>query len=241
MDKTANIIEIFSSIQGEGPYIGHRQVFVRFAQCNLNCEYCDTPFALQDFAQIETKAGSGEFIAVKNPIKSSDLANFVQNICTGNTHSISLTGGEPLLSVDFLSEFIGKLPTSKIYLETNGTLPTQLASSIDLYDIISMDIKLESSCGITIDKHQQEKFIEIVKKYNKEIFLKAVVTSNITQEEIEYLSSLTKEYNIELILQPITTQNIELIPTAKQLQQIQLGIEGVSRIIPQTHTYLGLI
>ena len=82
---------------------------------------------------------------------------------------------------------------------------------------------------------------EIAKKYNKEIFLKAVITSNISQEEIEYLSSSTKEYNLELILQPITTKNIELIPTAKQLQQIQLGIEGVSRIIPQTHTYLGLI
>ncbi|RYD04476.1 hypothetical protein N752_13975 [Desulforamulus aquiferis] len=33
----ANIQEIFSSIQGEGPYVGCRQIFIRFTGCNWQC------------------------------------------------------------------------------------------------------------------------------------------------------------------------------------------------------------
>ncbi|MEM4195978.1 MAG: 7-carboxy-7-deazaguanine synthase QueE, partial [Methanothermobacter sp.] len=39
----APIMEVFSSIQGEGLLLGKRQIFIRFAGCNLNCSYCDTP------------------------------------------------------------------------------------------------------------------------------------------------------------------------------------------------------
>ncbi|MDX9694125.1 MAG: 7-carboxy-7-deazaguanine synthase QueE, partial [Methanothermobacter sp.] len=39
----APIMEVFSSIQGEGLLVGCRQIFIRFAGCNLNCKYCDTP------------------------------------------------------------------------------------------------------------------------------------------------------------------------------------------------------
>ena len=42
---TAPIVELFSSLQGEGLLVGERQVFVRFAGCNLECAYCDTPAA----------------------------------------------------------------------------------------------------------------------------------------------------------------------------------------------------
>ena len=40
----SNIKEIFTSIQGEGLYIGQKQIFVRFSRCNLSCAYCDTDF-----------------------------------------------------------------------------------------------------------------------------------------------------------------------------------------------------
>ena len=38
---TADILEIFSSLQGEGPFAGVKQIFIRFNKCNLTCRYCD--------------------------------------------------------------------------------------------------------------------------------------------------------------------------------------------------------
>ena len=93
------IKEIFTSIQGEGPYIGYKQVFVRFCNCNLKCNYCDTEF---------TPDGYFEDFSPK------ELVEYIKRFET--FHSISLTGGEPLLSVDFLKEFLPMVGSSKIYL-----------------------------------------------------------------------------------------------------------------------------
>ena len=36
--------EIFKSIQGEGPNFGKPAIFLRTAQCNLKCTWCDTKY-----------------------------------------------------------------------------------------------------------------------------------------------------------------------------------------------------
>ena len=120
------IIEIFSSFQGEGLLIGERQIFVRFAGCNLNCNYCDTNDSKSE------KSGK-----LMTPQQVTDEIN---KILTPDCKTISFTGGEPSLYPEFISE-VSKNFDLKIMLETNGTLPDNI-DLIERLDVVSLDIKL---------------------------------------------------------------------------------------------------
>ena len=122
----APIIEIFSSIQGEGLLIGERQIFVRFAGCNLDCSYCDT--------KNSQSANVGTMMSV------NQVLDEIEKLRTDDLGSISYTGGEPMLHADFIAELINKTE-EKSLLETNGTLPKEL-TKLEGLDWASMDIKL---------------------------------------------------------------------------------------------------
>ena len=42
--STLDVVEIFSSIQGEGIYTGRPAIFIRLCGCGLQCYFCDTDF-----------------------------------------------------------------------------------------------------------------------------------------------------------------------------------------------------
>ncbi len=222
MENKALINEIFESVQGEGPYIGINQLFVRFASCNLKCAYCDTDY----------KINAKEY-------SDMELVNIINN--TENIHSVSLTGGEPLLYADFLAKVLPKID-KKIYLETNGTLFENLAKVINYIDIISTDIKLPSS-SLGKDVFNEHKlFINCALKYNKEIFLKVVFDEKITPEEIKTVINYAKDRNLLIILQPKTDANKINIPTetiSKIFYSFNNQYNNV-RLIPQVHKFLNL-
>ena len=62
---------------------------------------------------------------------------------------MSLTGGEPLLQVDFIKNLAPKIKERglKVYLETNGTMPERLSEIIGHVDTVAMDVKLPSISG----------------------------------------------------------------------------------------------
>ncbi len=223
MTKT-KIKEIFASIQGEGPYIGYKQLFIRFCGCNLDCTYCDTDYGQnEDFIEFDAAE-------LKKNIKDFNLKSI---------HSISLTGGEPLLWSDFLLEFL-PIAENKVYLETNATLNKELEKVIEYVDIISADIKLPSSSGIENSFAVHDEFFKSATKYDKEIFAKIVFDGNILDDEINHCIKLAQKYNLPLILQPKTVEEKVCIGPEKIFEVHNKFLAGHlnTRLIPQVHKYL---
>lgn len=218
---TTKIKEIFTSIQGEGPYVGQNHIFVRFCKCNLNCEFCDTDFDSKN-------------------AKTYTIDTLFEQLDKIDCNVISFTGGEPLMDVDFLKEFLKSYKVGlrkKIYLETNGILYDELEKIIDFVDIVSMDIKLESATGQKNRYIHNQKFLEIATK--KETFIKVVFDKNIIDEEIDFCVECAKKYNIPLILQPKMPLDKDL-ELEKIFNKFYEKYEN-TRLIPQVHKFLNVL
>jgi 7-carboxy-7-deazaguanine synthase len=245
---TARVIEVFSSVQGEGPYVGVRQIFIRFVGCNIRCIYCDTKdaFINPEHCLVETCPGSREFDKVRNPLSVRDLLSALRGFFLVPHHSISLTGGEPLLHVSFLKLLLPELRQMgmKIYLETNGVLSQQLESVLEWLDIISMDIKLPS----TLEHHhdlldEHEDFLKIAA--SKEVFVKLVVASHTPENEVVQAVELVHsvDESIPVILQPVTPGgDLTETPSPQHLLALQSAVMRIHedvRVIPQVHVLMG--
>lgn len=241
--SNANVIEIFSSAQGEGKFLGCRQVFVRLSDCNLNCNFCDTDFNRAEFCRVETSAGSMTFRNEKNPLDAAQVAELIKNFCNEvPTHSISFTGGEPLLHAEFIADVAARIP-AKIFLETNGTLYDEIAKISAAIDFVSMDIKLPSVVGKNLFT-QHEKFLLTAR--DKDLCVKIVVTGETSDEE--FISAIELVANVDekifTVLQPVTPFNGVSAISAKKildLQAIALRRLKNVRVIPQTHKFINVL
>ena len=104
--KTVDIAELFVSIQGESTYAGLGCFFIRLAECNLRCDYCDTPEALESGQQDMT------------------IESIVRKVAGSSAPLVEITGGEPLLQTSFtaLADALLAIPGKTVLVETNGSL-----------------------------------------------------------------------------------------------------------------------
>ena len=228
------ISEIFSSLQGEGPYLGVPQIFIRFGRCNMHCGYCDEADKMKEEAFSRYTLDS-----LIRQIETLEAAK-------GPHHSVSLTGGEPLFYAAFLEALLPEMKKRgwRTYLETNGTLPRELGRVIRWCDIIAMDLKPASSTGERDFEKEHEAFLKTA--LQSEVFVKVVVTPDTLAEEMDRLVALVERVNptIPFIFQPlsdpigINSQALarierEFYPSAaRRLSDV--------RVIPQMHKIWGV-
>ena len=241
MAHTADIVEIFSSPQGEGPYAGERMTFVRFARCSLGCCFCDTPQGLCDRAhfRVESPAGSTKFVEEKNPVTATALCELLAGF---DDKTISITGGEPLEQADFLEEWLPSISHSRrILLETNGIHAQALERVLPHVHVVSMDIKLPSSAGLTPRWQEQGAFLAAAIESGRETYVKLVVTAETTDRDIQDAISLVARANkyIQVVIQPASrTLAFHAPADAKRIESVErlcsAWLPNV-RVIPQMH------
>ncbi|MEE9613554.1 MAG: radical SAM protein [Thermodesulfobacteriota bacterium] len=120
------ISEIFLSIQGESTYVGIPCIFIRLAGCNLDCTWCDTPYARTPDEASE--ASVEEVVAEARKLKP---------------WLVEVTGGEPLLQPE-TKELTKKLLDLdyRVLIETNGSVSFE---GLDERLVKVVDIKCPSS------------------------------------------------------------------------------------------------
>jgi 7-carboxy-7-deazaguanine synthase len=249
IDEIGFLAEIFSSFQGEGPLIGRRQVFVRTAGCNLSCSYCDTPRFRRDvkFCGVEDPV-SGLFRQAKNPVNLSWVMEQILALWAVGTHSVSITGGEPLCQPWFVEALAMSCVAEglPVYFETNGFSRNRFSSLIDWIDFAAVDIKLPShrACPTGRLSHLVENEIACIEDASGAgvvTIAKAVILDSTSMEEIESLCPRLEGLDVTLVLQPAS--GIQR-PEAKKLMLLhEAASEHLSEVvvIPQAHKMMGVL
>jgi 7-carboxy-7-deazaguanine synthase len=175
--NTFRVVEQFISINGEGRRAGQLALFIRFAGCNLSCEYCDTKWANE-------KAVSYQEYTVDElyrMIKESKVKN------------ITLTGGEPLIqpNIDKLLETLRQDTELRIEIETNGSVDIQafLSEKELLQDNVSFTLDYKTSVSGMEEKMHMQNYVNL----RKQDTVKFVVGST---RDLEKAKDIIENYHL---------------------------------------------
>ena len=163
--------EIFYSLQGEGPTLGKPSVFVRLAQCNLKCSYCDSKHTWDISQAIEL-----------------DIKEVVKEIKKFNCNNLVITGGEPLLQIKEVWELMYDLPGYLFEIETNGTIIPSFSNSQIRYNVSP---KLENSYNQKENREKEEVYQWHINNENS--IFKFVVNK---KEDLQEVLELIEKYKI---------------------------------------------
>lgn len=226
------IAEIFGpTIQGEGPNVGCKCIFVRVVGCDFNCAWCDSKFAWQK--DKNTKL-----------YDTNELVNLLIDKCmTTHTGKVILTGGNPCLydfedlvlylsgagiTVDVETQG-SKLPNWLKYINQLVISPKAPSSKqIDVFDTVHDFLQAGFFIPIAIkipifnedDFMFSQKYYNLVEKYsNVKMYLSVGNTD--TNEVGDISNRVLKDY--EKLINKVCNSNMKNVYVLPQMHTLVWG------------------
>lgn len=206
MSDRAPLIEIFTSVQGEGRHVGAPMTFVRVAVCPIRCLYCDTPNSYTAAATFAVR-GDGAADSERNPVTGARAADLVVR-SSALPLPVSLTGGEPLLYPGFVRSLGAALRAGgrRLHLETAALDAEALAACVDEIAHLSADYKLPGTLEAGDFRAQHRACIAIGVAHGLTVDVKLVLTPAVDAADVLAALADLAEFRsqILLVLQPVT-------------------------------------
>jgi organic radical activating enzyme len=180
---------------------------------------------------------------VANPVTVAQLLTLVGLLVDtdGPVDGVAITGGEPLLQAEFLSEALQStvLPRPRL-LETSGTHADRLRLVLPWIDVVSMDIKLPSNSSERALWLEHEQCLAVARG---KVYVKVLIDRRTDRREVSRAAQLVRETAPEapLFLQPITEETGDVDLDQQHLDvffaESRRFVTDV-RLLPQVHKLL---
>ncbi len=228
--RTLPVSEIFTSIQGEGAFIGFPRVFMRFAICNLRCSWCDTRYTWDPEVMKREVDAHKIYFLTPDEIAHGSLSEIE------HTGGVVFTGGEPLLHEDKLLSLMTIINQISLFpvtfeVETNGTI----IPKSDWASMFNVSPKLSNN---NADNRQARVVPEAIERlvqfatYRGNAVFKFVITKkeDIEEAEIDYIKPFAIPKR-SVILMPEGVTSDKLMETGKWL--VNYALEKGYRYTPR--------
>jgi organic radical activating enzyme len=237
-EKPVRLSEIFTSIEGEGILFGTKTLFVRLAGCPLDCNWCDTQYA------IPMESGEEYSMAEAKKMVSSNLQP--------NTYKVNFTGGEPLAqheAVIELARFVRER-SIRTYLESACYDSARFAKVLPYIDICKVEFKLADAEAVDSKNHanlvrNELDCLKLAIESRKITYIKVVVTSSSSLKEFQDLVhaifGMTKPGDIAgFIIQPSSKIREPTLENLFGFYDSVYPYYNEVRIVPQMHKAIGV-